>query len=228
MYATKYKKLHDFDDITYPFNPRNPFSVYHRYIRDKNLIELLNKYKLRVTKAKILDIGCGYGNLLLLFLELGAKAENLYGIDLMDYRIERAKAMNPGIHYSTGNAESLEYNDQTFDIVLTFTLFSSILDEKVRCNIAREAVRVLKDGGYIIFYDNNLRYLHNHPYVRGIDKDSLMNLFPNCILLELRSVLSRYCIGSFNKALWLFNDLLELFPFFKTRYLALFKKIKKR
>ena len=44
-----------------------------------------------------------------------------------------------------------EYNP--FDIVMQYTVFTSVLDYEVKKRIAREMVRVSKKNGSIIWYD---------------------------------------------------------------------------
>jgi ubiquinone/menaquinone biosynthesis C-methylase UbiE len=61
-------------------------------------------------------------------MKYGARPENLYGIDLLDERIEEAKRLSPNIDFRCGNAEELPYEDGLFDIVIQFTVFTSILD----------------------------------------------------------------------------------------------------
>jgi ubiquinone/menaquinone biosynthesis C-methylase UbiE len=112
-------------------------------------------------------------------LKKGVVAENLFGIDLLPERIKEAKRQYPSVYFTCGNAESLHYPDELFDIIIQSTTFTSILDKKMKKGIASEMIRVLKSNGVIIWHD----YRFSNPLNRnakGIDKDEIMSLFPNC------------------------------------------------
>src|SRR2546428_7489191 len=81
---------------------------------------------LPLTDRRILDVGCGTGEQLGLFANWGAKAGNLFGVDLIPDRIRIAKLNFPGINFQLANAESLPFRDGSFDLVVAFTVFTSI------------------------------------------------------------------------------------------------------
>ncbi|GAB4279685.1 MAG: hypothetical protein Kow0080_32080 [Candidatus Promineifilaceae bacterium] len=134
----------------------------------------------------MLDIGCGYGHVLAQFEQWGAHPDNLYGIDLLPDRIETARQTYPDFHLFQGNAEHLDFPDAHFDIVLLFTVFSSILDDGMAQNVAREVHRALKPGGAVLWYD--FRYNNpSNPHVRGMTKRHICQIFPN-FELHLRTI----------------------------------------
>ena len=62
--------------------------------------------------------------------------------------------------------------------MLLFTVFSSILDEAMARNVAREIGRVLKQGGAVVWHD--LRYPNPwNPTVRAMTKRRIRELFPS-------------------------------------------------
>lgn len=192
--------------------------------RQKAISQLLQDQKIpSLEKRKILEIGCGMGNVLASLITLGATAENLYGVDLLPDRIEKAKQQHPGIHFEYANAESLNYPDASFDLVLFFTVFSSILDERMRIGVAQEAKRVLKRGGGILWYD--LRYNNpGNPSVRGLQKKDIQRLFPEFgIYLQTITLLPPLArrLGPLTDFLYPF---LERLPFLRTHYAGLFLK----
>ena len=78
-----------------------------------------------------------------------------------------------------GNAATLEFADESFDLVLQFTLFSSVLSVQMKRQIAREMLRVLKRGRHIVWYD----FFMNNPFnpdVSGIGKREIRELFSGC------------------------------------------------
>ena len=152
------------------FNEAN-FFIYQE--RQKKIIDLLRRNNFEeLEDKKILDIGCGNGGWLRDFVQWGAHSENLYGIDLLKDRIEEAKKINPNFNFLCANAEKLDFDDKSFDIVIVATCFTSILDAKMKKNIAREILRVVKIGGIILWYDFRFDNPWN-PDVKGIEKKEI-------------------------------------------------------
>ena len=129
--------------------------------------------------ASIADIGCGNGNWLLEFLQWGAVAANLHGIDLLPERIASARERLPGVDLRCGDARKLPWPDSSFDLVTQFTVFSSIQDAQVQGAVASEMLRVLRPGGRILWYD--CRYSNpSRKAVRGVSRNDIRRLFPGC------------------------------------------------
>lgn len=132
-----------------------------------------------------LDVGCGFGHFLGLLQELGAEPGRIHGIDLLDERAAVARAAYPGVDVRVANAEAIPFPDRSFDLVLLFSVLTSILDPGVRVHVAGEAARVLRRGGAILWYD--FRFDHpTNPNVRGIDRHVIARLFPG-FELDLRT-----------------------------------------
>ncbi len=102
--------------------------------------------------ARILDIGCGAGHELVKWQLLVAEAR-LCGIDLLEARLNNGRQRYPYLPLLWGDASALPLQDETFDVVMQFTVFSSILDGSLRQSVAREMKRVLKPGGIVLWYD---------------------------------------------------------------------------
>jgi SAM-dependent methyltransferase len=132
-----------------------------------------------IAQASIADIGCGNGNWLLEFLQWGAVAANLHGIDLLGDRIAYARERLPGVDLRCGDARNLPWPDGSFDLVTQFTVFSSIADTQVQAAVASEMLRVLRRGGRILWYD--CRYSNpSRAAVRGLSRNNIRKLFPSC------------------------------------------------
>lgn len=94
--------------------------------------------------------------------------------------------LSPNIDFRCGNAEELPYEDGSFDIVMQFTVFTSILNPQMKQNIAKEMLRVLKDDGIILWYDYFVSKPTN-PDVKGVGRREIERLFQivHLIFIEL-------------------------------------------
>ena len=90
--------------------------------------------------AKLLDVGCGTGDLL---RRLGTRFV-LSGCDPADEMIERARAANPGASLTVASAESLPFEDDHFDVAVMIEVVRYLADPEPAL---RELARVLRPGG---------------------------------------------------------------------------------
>src|SRR5258708_29070553 len=131
----------------------NESALLHSQSLERNLLALLRRHGCTdLHEKKILDVGCGTGGHLQRFLDYGAIPTNLFGIDLMAHRIEQAKQRQPAINWQVGSAHRLPYKDASFDLVMNFVVFSSILDEPLRQQIAGEMWRAVRTGGLLFLF----------------------------------------------------------------------------
>lgn len=156
-------------------NEGNRRIAIERQVRLRKIFDSVNREERR--RLKILDIGCGMGDILAGMLEFGSEKQNLFGIDLLPDRIEKGRAAHPGINFFCGNAEEIPLPSEDFDVVLLFTVFSSILDEGMAARLAKYAGERLKRGGAAIWYD--VRYDNPfNPHIRGWGKRRIQGHFP--------------------------------------------------
>jgi ubiquinone/menaquinone biosynthesis C-methylase UbiE len=147
---------------------------------------LADRFDRPLSPCRILDVGCGYGRLLGWCYERGVRAENLFGIDILTNRIKIARETYPAFAFTQGNAEQLPYPDAWFDLVVVFTVFSSILDDAMAQRVARNIDRVLARRGAVVWYD--IRYPNPwNPAVRPMTKPRIRRLFPT-FALNLKSL----------------------------------------
>jgi len=143
---------------------------------DASLNLLKTQASLPLSQLRILDIGCGHGELLAGFAQAGANPDQLYGVDLLPERIEFSQQHYPDMHWQQADASQLAFADGYFDVIQFSTVFSSILDETMRQAVVTEAHRILKKNGAILWYD--LRYpspMNRH--VRAFSAIQLQALF---------------------------------------------------
>ena len=116
----------------------------------KTLISLLAPEK----GDKILDIGCGTGELTKLLADMVGPEGNVIGIDPDVERLElaRAKYSADNLEYIEGTAECIPADDGSFDIIFSDQVFHWCKDKDA---IFKQAVRKLKPGGKLGFVTIN-------------------------------------------------------------------------
>ena len=90
--------------------------------------------------SKILEVGCNIGLQLLCFQRMGYN--NLHGIEIQDYAVEKAKQNTKSINIIQGSAFDLPYKDNWFDLVCTNGVlihinpndYDKIMSEMYRCS----------------------------------------------------------------------------------------------
>ena len=178
---------------------------------------------LPLQNQEVLEVGCGSGKVLRSLVEMGAAPARCHGVDLLPDRIDAARLVLPQSEFRVANAEALPYDDNLFDLVVVFTVFSSILNDQVAQSVAREIERVLRVGGAVLWYD----FRFNNPAnrnVRGMGRRSISRLFPNFEFrlqsLTLLPPLARR-FGPLTSVLY---PALARLPFLRTHWLGLLKQ----
>jgi ubiquinone/menaquinone biosynthesis C-methylase UbiE len=161
-----------------PFDPANSLAAQER---EKEILSTLARHgRIPLGNLRILEIGCGTGYWLREFVRWGARPENITGIDLLPERIAEATILCPSqVTLRCQNAAQTDYSSGAFDLVFQSTVFTSILSEHMKTQVAREMLRVLRPSGTILWYD----FTVNNPWnadVRGIPRKEIMHLFPQC------------------------------------------------
>ena len=107
---------------------------------------LLQKAEIRIGD-RVLDIGCGRGQTVVLLRRLGCKA---WGVDCAKESVTAALAKNPHLPLQVADAETLPFADSVFDAVTAECVFC-LLPQKPR--VLTEIRRVLKPHGKLLLSD---------------------------------------------------------------------------
>lgn len=110
---------------------------------------------------RLLDVGCGSGDLL---YKASNKYAEIYGVDVADVCVERARAKLADLCNLSDilqlnvDANGLPWPDGYFDAVTCIAVLQFLFDVD---NAILEMHRVLREGGILVIEVNNLAYLKN-------------------------------------------------------------------
>lgn len=147
--------------------------------RDRAMVRLLSRHHgTDLSGISILEVGCGTGSNLLKMIELGVDPANLVGNELLAERAALARVRLPQrTVILVGDACELDLPAASFDIVMQFVVFTSILDDGMQAAMAKQMWSLLKPGGAVLWYDFTYDNPRN-PDVRGVPLSRIHRLFP--------------------------------------------------
>jgi SAM-dependent methyltransferase len=171
-----------------------------------------------------LEVGCGRLGWLADLLSWGLEETDLHGIEIDQQRLEEARRALPAADLRQGDAASLPWKDGAFRLVVVSTVFSSILEERLRKDVAAEIERVLAPGGVLLWYDFAVDSPRN-PRVRGVPSRSVRGYFPRLAGRLARVTLAPPLARLLAPRLWPAAIALEaLLPPLRTHRLAVLRK----
>ena len=137
---------------------RNNITNYTNYYHNK----YSNKFYTNKNKNQtILDVGCSVG-ISTEYLKNIYPEKKIFGVDLSPYFISTAKFRSNfnklDINYIHANAESIPFENNTFDLIFCSFLFHEVPTQPTR-NILYEIYRILKPEGIIIITDLDAKKL---------------------------------------------------------------------
>lgn len=212
--------------------PADYYSLFHsgnlfrQQGRERAMLRLLAQAGLAdLSETVALDVGCGSGDDLRQLIHIGARPENLYGVDLIPERLDAARELSPHLNFQWADAQRLPFEDETFDLVMQSTVFTSIIDPAVQRQVASEIIRVLKPGGVLLWYDMRITRPTDKNLV-PMPEHKVRQLFKGCqVRLERLSLLPPLARAVAPRAWWL-AFALEALPFLRGHLMGIIKKPK--
>jgi SAM-dependent methyltransferase len=141
-------------------------------------------------ERRITEVGCGSGGNLLGLLRLGARPEHLTALELLAPRHAIARQLLPAA--STvwlGDARSAPLAPASQDLVLLFTVLSSLPGDDEQRSLVHALWRWLKPGGAVLCYDMRVGNPNNAD-VRAVPLRRLRALFAPARLVHRRVTLA--------------------------------------
>jgi len=176
-----------------------------------------------VEQLRILDVGCAGGLWLRKLTDLGARPAHLVGVDLLRGRLHHARSRSaPAIGFGNASATDLPFRSSHFDVLMLYTVFSSILDPSVRRRVAGEVQRVVKSGGRILWYDFRVNNPRNAD-VRGLSSGEVRALFPTCRIQFQPVTPAPPLVRAVAARSWLLTAMLSRLPLLQTHWFAVIR-----
>jgi SAM-dependent methyltransferase len=123
---------------------------------------LFHRYALP-EEPRILDVGCGTGEIIRRLAQLHPRA-TLLGIDVHEPHLARAReqcrASGARVEFRLGDAFALELPARSFDLTLCRHLLQAVPEPE---RVLSEMVRVTKRGGYVHVVAEDYGMIHCHP-----------------------------------------------------------------
>jgi SAM-dependent methyltransferase len=125
-----------------------------------------------------LEVGCGGGGNLAELMRMGFAPEHLTGIELLPESFAQARRKLPdALRLVAGDACEATIEPSSQDLIMQFTVFSSLLDDAFQQRLADKMWYWLRAGGGVLWYDFTVNNPRNAD-VRGVPLARVRSLFP--------------------------------------------------
>lgn len=160
------------------------------------LLKLARKNFGSLDKIKVLDIGSGVG---LVDRFLKSEIKQLYGVDVEEGVVEKAKVNNPEVNYQLYDGARLPFEDNTFDMCFAINVMHHVPPGMWE-NFSGEMHRILKPGGIAAVFEHNPwnpltrlavarcefdrdAVLLNHPKIKSLFRDAGLKVFDDSFIV---------------------------------------------
>jgi SAM-dependent methyltransferase len=173
-----------------------------------------------LSNRTLLEIGSGTGSNLVEAVLMGFAPENLAGIELLVDRHVTARARLPAsVSLLQGDALTLMPKAANFDVVMQYTVFSSLLDDAFQQRLADAMWAAVKPGGGVLWHDFTVDNPRNRD-VRGVPLRRVRALFPQGRISARRITLAPPLARTVTRAHPSLYTLFNLLPPLRTHLLA--------
>ena len=169
------------------YNALTSFNIHWKHEREYALAEILTQLGTTdLSGLRVLDFGCGKGDMILELIRLGVNPSNIDGVELNERRLELLKERVPA-QVKIGRKIDKSMLKDGYDIVIVYTVLSSIVDMGFRREVAEEIWKYTTPGSLIFIYDFKYSNPGNKD-VRKVTKLEIRNYFPG-VEFKWRSII---------------------------------------
>lgn len=146
--------------------------------------------------SSVLDFGCGWGRIARFFMR-DLKAENIYGVDVLDSAIDICRQSKiPGRFSVIPNRPPLDFPDNSFDAIYAFSVFSHLPEELAR-QWVMEFSRLLRPGGVMVVTTQGRRFIKYCASFRGKENTFIWHQLLANSFVDAKKHLAAYDRGEF-------------------------------
>lgn len=212
-------------DVNENYSPLAPAALLGTQELERALVRWMRACGQQPLESKrVVEIWCGMGGNLLRLVQLGFDPANLAGNELLEQRANIARSRLPAsVSVYPGDACALALPDESFDIVMQFTVFTSLLDPEFQQRLADKMWTLARPGGGILWYD----FTYNNPAnrdVRGVPVRRIRELFPHGRLRVWRVTLAPPISRRVTRIHPALYNLLNALPLLRTHVLCWIEK----
>lgn len=126
---------------------------YFTKVKAGYLIDLLDKYFPNTAELRVLDVGCGHGDI---HAQLNSIAPRiaLTGVDVAESVIAETKAMHPQNLYLAYDGNRLPFESNSFDAAFAICVMHHVPPAQW-LNFLREMKRVVRTDGLVVIFEHN-------------------------------------------------------------------------
>lgn len=162
----------------------------------------------KISKIRLLDVGCGSGNYLSGLITSGLENYIDYtGVDIAEKNIKLAVELYPDADFAVGNILGLDFSDKSFDAVLVSHVFEHI-DTRYLEKAFSEILRVAKGIVILNFFhekdiSNHIIFRDRDGYKNCLSRKAIRGFFKDCRMIR---VIDEYPPGSGRKIAGIYDD----------------------
>ena len=203
---------------------RSRYGLYFRNFYNYILSKYFAGYNIAfLSRARVLDYGCGNGHTIRLMTECGISPSNITGLELYSHRLDEAKRLTaPDVNLISTHDKIAP---SSYDFVILSLVLSSCIAEEDFSNVVSDVSRYLKTGGKLIIFD--FRYNNpNNQSVRGVNYSKIYNAFSKGFSIKSYApiFLAPQIVSTFGRVLGRFVIILSIIPCLNSHYVSILEK----
>jgi len=158
---------------------------YNRMLTKRVILKIL-KNQDKLSKLRVLDVGCGTGWSTILLNNIPS-IEEIIAFDIAKNMIMIARNQaisNPKVHFICADTKKLPFHANSFDLVTSIRVLQHVVSEKDFRESVKEIVRVTKKNGRILIIEQIGKRCKKSKYLTVRSKEDYIDAFKGCIFVD--------------------------------------------